>query len=87
MMKINRKQVYLGLAIIAALYVGYLIKKSIVDKGYPSEGVEKEIMLGHYVVMLGMENTKANRDKYKNMTLQQLYKELGISFDEVESQQ
>lgn len=81
-MKISRKKIYWILGGIAALYVAFLIKKSYVDKGFPSEEVEKEIMLGHFVIMQGMENTKANRDKYRNMTLPQLYQALGINFDE-----
>jgi hypothetical protein len=77
-MKINRKKVFWVLGTIVAIYVAFLVKKSFIDQGYPSEEVEKEIMLGKYVISLGLENTKSNRDKYKNMTLDEIYKALGI---------
>lgn len=73
-LKISLIVVSLGLA----FYSGYLIKKAFLDKGYPNEQVEKEVFLGYYVLMLGLPNTKANRNKYRNMTLEQLKKELGI---------
>jgi hypothetical protein len=78
-MRINKKNIYWLLGGIAALYVLFVIKKAYVDKGYPSQEVEKEIMLGHYVIMKGLENTKTNRDKYRSMTLPELYTALGIN--------
>lgn len=66
----------LGLGL--AIYGAFLFKKSFVDKGYPNESVEKEILLGNYVVMKGLENTKQNRDKYRNLSLEQIKKELGF---------
>ena len=81
-MKITKKKIYWILGGIAALYVLFVIKKGYVDKGFPSEEVEKEIMLGHYVVMKGLEDTKANRDKYRNMTLPEIYAALGIKKNE-----
>lgn len=63
-----------------AIYGAFLFKKSFIDQGYPNENVEKEVLLGNYVVMLGLPNTKANRDSYRKLTIQQLKKELG--FDE-----
>jgi hypothetical protein len=72
--KITLIVVSLGLA----FYSGYLIKKAFIDKGYPNESVEKEVFLGYYVLMLGLPNTKANRDKYRSMSLEKLKQELGI---------
>lgn len=63
-----------------AIYGAFLFKKSFIDQGYPNENVEKEVLLGNYVIMLGLPNTKANRDTYRKLTIQQLKKELG--FDE-----
>lgn len=64
----------LGLSI--AIYGGFLIKKSFIDKGFPNENIEKEVLLGNYVILLGLPNTKENRDKYRKLTIEQLKKEL-----------
>ena len=80
MMK-NKKILISILGIGLAIYGAFLFKKSFLDMGYPNEKIEKEILLGNYVVMLGLPNTKDNRDKYRNLSLQQLKKEL--KFDSV----
>jgi hypothetical protein len=49
-----------------------------VDKGYGSDEAEKDILLGYYVLYLGLENNKQNRDKYRGMTIEQLKKALNI---------
>ncbi len=64
-----------------AIYGAFLFKKSFIDQGYPNENVEKEVLLGNYVIMLGLPNTKANRDAYRKLTIDQLKKELG--FDKI----
>jgi hypothetical protein len=79
-----KKSLIIIVGIAAIIYGGFLIKKSIYDKGYPSESDEKEIFLGYYVISKGLPNTKQNRNKYRSMTLQQLKKELGITDTVVE---
>jgi hypothetical protein len=65
-------------AIGAIVYGGFLIKKSFYDKGYDSKEDAKETLLSYYVIQLGLPDTKANRDKYRSMTLEQLKKELKL---------
>ena len=67
------------LGIGLAIYGSFLFKKSFIDKGYPNEKVEKEVLLGNYVIMLGLPNTKSNRDSYRNLTINQLKQELGFN--------
>jgi hypothetical protein len=74
------KNVLITLASIGVLiYAGFLIKKSFYDQGYPTEKDEKEILLGYYVLSIGLPNTKNNRNKYNSMTLKQLKDALGIN--------
>jgi hypothetical protein len=68
--------VVLGVAFVT--YSAYLYKKAFVDKGYGSDEAEKDILLGYYVLYLGLENNKQNRDKYRGMTIEQLKKALNI---------
>lgn len=73
------KKLLIGIATIGAvIYGGYLIKKAFLDKGYQSKEDAKETLLSYYVLSLGLPDTKANRDKYRKMTLDQLKKELGL---------
>ena len=74
----KKKLLFTVLGIGLAIYGAFLFKKAYVDKGYPSETAEKEILLGNYVIMLGLPNTKENRNKYRNLSLEQIKKELGI---------
>ena len=64
-----------------AIYGAFIFKKSFIDKGYPSESIEKEVLLGNYVIMIGLPNTQKNRDTHRNLTVEQLKKELG--FDKI----
>lgn len=75
----TKKIIITTLTLGALLYAAFLIKKSFFDKGYYSDEDEKEVLLGYYVISLGQPNTKANRDKYKSMSLENLRKELGIT--------
>lgn len=72
--------IVLGVAFLG--YSAYLFKKAYIDKGFGSEEAEKEILLGYYVVFLGLPNTKINRDKYRNMTIEELKKQMNLQ-DEV----
>lgn len=69
----------LGLGV--AFYATFLIKKAFVDKGYPSEKAEKEILLGNYVISIGLPNTKENRNKYRNLSIEEIKKLLGFEID------
>ena len=73
-----KKIVIAFLAISVAVYGGFLIKKSFFEKGYKSKEDAKETLLSYYVIFLGLPDTKANRDKYRNMSLEQLKKELNL---------
>ena len=66
------------LAIGAVVYGGFLIKKAFFEKGYQNKEDAKETLLSYYVIQLGLPDTKANRDKYRSMTLEQLKKELNL---------
>lgn len=66
---------------IFAVYILFIAKKTFWDEGYPSEKDEKEVLLGYYVVMLGLENTQGNRDKYRSMTIPELKKELRFDYE------
>ena len=78
----NKKKILISLLGIGlAIYGAFLFKKSFIDEGYPNKEVEKEILLGNYVIMLGLPNNKKNRDAYRNLTLEQIKKELG--FDKI----
>lgn len=77
-------KIILAISISAlVIYGGFLIKKSFVDKGYSSQDEEKDFLLGNYLIMLGIPDTKANRRKYSYMTIEALKKELGIDDSEV----
>lgn len=78
----KRKTIYLVLGAAMLFYGGFLVKKAFLDEGYPNESVEKEILLGYYVNQLGLQNTKENRDKFRNMTLKQLEDSLGVRSDD-----
>jgi hypothetical protein len=67
------------LAIGVAVYGGFLIKKTFFEKGYANKEDAKETLLSYYVISLGLPDTKANRDKYRGMTLEQLKKELNLN--------
>ena len=71
-------------SVATILYGGLIIKRSFFDKGYPSEEVEKEILLGLYVLEKGLPKTKENKNKYRYMTLEQLRNELDINYEIVE---
>jgi hypothetical protein len=73
---------FLGLSL--AIYGGFLIKKAFIDKGFPNENIEKEVLLGNYVILIGLPNTKENRDKYRSLTIEQLKKELGFNDNIIE---
>lgn len=75
----GKKILYTALAIGLSAYLLFLAKKVFIDKGYASDEQAKEILLGQYVIMLGLPNTKENRDKYRSMTVEQLKKELQIN--------
>lgn len=64
------------------VYSLYLMKKSFIDKGYPSPEFEKEILLGNYVLTKGLPDNQKNRDLYRYMTLQELKDSLNISDDD-----
>lgn len=80
-MRKTKKILLTALGIGLSIYAIFLVKKVYIDKGYSSEAQAKEILLGQYVIMLGLPNTKSNRDKYRSMTIEQLKKEL--QFDSI----
>lgn len=81
-MKKYRNTLLALLGVGLAIYGAFLFKKAYIDKGYPDDKVEKEILLEYYVVSLGLDNTKENRDKFRRMTIPQLRKELQL--DDIE---
>jgi hypothetical protein len=74
----QKKYLIAILAIGAAVYGGFLIKKAFFEKGYANKEDAKETLLSYYVIQFGLPDTKANRDKYRSMTLAQLKKELNL---------
>lgn len=66
------------LGISLAIYGAFLFKNAFVDKGFPSEDVEKEVLLGNYVIMLGLPNNEANRNKYRSLSVAELKKLLKL---------
>jgi hypothetical protein len=74
----QKKYLIAILAIGVAVYGGFLIKKVFFEKGYANKEDAKETLLSYYVIQLGLPDTKANRDKYRSMTLEQLKKELNL---------
>lgn len=84
-MNTNTKKILITIAAISFLvYSAFLVKKSFVDKGLGDMEEEKEELLGRYVIMMGLPNNKLNRDKYQNMTIEQLKKELDFDSDAAE---
>jgi len=81
----KNKGIKIAVIVLGVAFVGYsawLYKKSFVDEGYGSDEAEKEVLLGYYVIYLGLENTKQNRDKHRNMSIKQLKDALGLD-DEI----
>ena len=75
----NIKKILIISSIVAVgIYAAYLIKKSYIDKGYQSEEDAKETFLSYYVISLGLPDTKENRDKYRDMTLDDLKAALNL---------
>jgi hypothetical protein len=70
-MKKSTRIILIVLSSALLVYSGFLIKKSL-EKGYPSQELEKEVLLGNFVIMKGLPNTKKNRDAYRFMTVEQL---------------
>jgi hypothetical protein len=64
--------------VISIGYGSYLLKKAFFDKGYSSEEQEKEMLLTNYLIVMGIPDTPANRRKYRNVSLAEIKKELGI---------
>ena len=64
--------------VISIGYGSYLLKKAFFDKGYSSEEQEKEMLLTNYLIVMGFPDTPANRRKYRNLSLAEIKKELGI---------
>jgi len=64
--------------VISIGYGSYLLKKAFFDKGYSSEEQEKEMLLTNYLIVMGIPDTPANRRKYRNLSLAEIKKELGI---------
>lgn len=62
-----------------AIYGAFLFKKGWIDKGFPNEEVEKEVLLGNYCIMMGLENNKQNRDKFRKMSLDELKKAFNVN--------
>lgn len=59
------------------VYSGFLIKKAVFDKGYPSKKMEKDVYLGYYVIMKGLPNTPQNRRFFNDMSLEELKRAVG----------
>jgi hypothetical protein len=73
-----KKIILISVMVISIGYGSYLLKKAFFDKGYSSEEQEKEMLLTNYLIVMGIPDTPANRRKYRNVSLAEIKKELGI---------
>jgi hypothetical protein len=73
-----KKIILISVMVISIGYGSYLLKKAFFDKGYSSEEQEKEMLLTNYLIVMGIPDTPANRRKYRNLSLAEIKKELGI---------
>ena len=73
-----KKIALISFMVITIGYGGYLLKKAFFDNGYSSKDEEKEMLLTNYLIVMGIPDTPANRRKYRNVSIEQIKKQLGI---------